>query len=134
MTKHDTAALVKRARAKLKLTQAEFAEKLGLERRTIMRFERGDDLPLQTRIAIRHMLAARLNKVRGKGKRKYMKYAANCYAWALGEQRSNGFYVRKVVWGLLMASYEKRDNEEIRKASIQVEQNFKRRPDLSKDE
>ena len=50
------ALFVKRAREQRKLTQAELAEKLGLERRTIGRFEKGDELPLQTRIAIRYLL------------------------------------------------------------------------------
>jgi hypothetical protein len=56
-----------------------------------------------------------------------MKHAANCSAWALGEQRKNGFHVRRVVWGLLMAQHEKRDAEEIRAATIMVESAFKRR-------
>lgn len=58
----DTAGYVKRARAKLKLTQAEFADRLGLERRTIMRYEQGDDLPLQTRLAIRQIVDASKRK------------------------------------------------------------------------
>ena len=46
--------------------------------------------------------------------------AANAKAWALGKQQRNGFQVRKVVWGLLMASMEKRPDEEIRRAVILV--------------
>lgn len=46
--------------------------------------------------------------------------AANAKAWALGKQQRNGFHVRKVVWGLLMASMEKRPGEEIRRAVILV--------------
>lgn len=59
-----------------------------------------------------------------------MKNAANRSAWALGMQRRNGFHVRRVVWGLLMAWEEKREDEEIRAATILVEKNFKRRSDI----
>lgn len=52
----DTAAFVKRARANLKLTQTELAEKLGLERRSIIRFEQGDELPAQTYFALRWLV------------------------------------------------------------------------------
>jgi DNA-binding XRE family transcriptional regulator len=58
----DTAGYVKRARAKLRLTQEEFAERLGLERRTIMRYEQGDDLPLLARLAIRQLVDASKRK------------------------------------------------------------------------
>ena len=58
----SSANYVKRARAKLRLTQAELADKLGLERRSIMRFEQGDDLPIQTRLAIRQLLAVYIRK------------------------------------------------------------------------
>jgi DNA-binding transcriptional regulator YiaG len=61
-TMRDTAGYVKRAREKLKLTQAEFAERLGLERRTIMRYEQGDDLPQRTRLAIRQLIEASKRK------------------------------------------------------------------------
>jgi DNA-binding XRE family transcriptional regulator len=47
---------VKRARETLKLTQIEFAEMLGLSRWSIMRFEQGEPLPHQTRLAIRMLL------------------------------------------------------------------------------
>ena len=56
-----------------------------------------------------------------------MKHAANSTAWAIGEQRRNGFHVRRIVWGLLLAQYEKREGEEIRAASILIERKFKRR-------
>jgi transcriptional regulator with XRE-family HTH domain len=56
-TMPDDAGFVKRARAKLKLTQGQFAELLGLERRTVMRYERGDQLPPQTRFAIKWLVA-----------------------------------------------------------------------------
>lgn len=56
-----------------------------------------------------------------------MKMAANGKAWALGEQRSNGFHVRRVVWGLLMARSERRKGEQIRAAKLMVEKEYKRR-------
>jgi hypothetical protein len=56
-----------------------------------------------------------------------MVHAANHTAWAIGRQQRNGFHVRRVVWGLLMAQSERRDDEEIRAASILVEQAPKRR-------
>lgn len=59
-----------------------------------------------------------------------MKHPNNCSCWALGQQTSNGFHVRRVVWGLLLAWEEKRDDEEIRAATILVERAFKRRRDL----
>jgi hypothetical protein len=49
-----------------------------------------------------------------------MKHAANHQAYALGEQRRNGFYVRRVVWGKLLATMERRSFEEIRKATLMV--------------
>ena len=49
-----------------------------------------------------------------------LRYARNHHAWALGTQERNGFHVRRVVWGLLMASAEVRPGEQIRKASIMV--------------
>lgn len=49
-----------------------------------------------------------------------MRRAANAKAWALGKQQGNGFQVRRVVWGLTMASMEKRPGEEIRSAVILV--------------
>jgi DNA-binding XRE family transcriptional regulator len=52
-----SADFVKRARARLNLTQAELANALGLERRSILRFEKGDELPPQTLFAIKHLLA-----------------------------------------------------------------------------
>ncbi len=49
-----------------------------------------------------------------------LKHAANAKAWAIGNQQSNGFQVRKVVWGLLMARAERREGEQIRRAVIMV--------------
>ena len=46
--------------------------------------------------------------------------AANKDCWALGEQTRNGFKVRRVVWGLLLAAAERRETEEIRRAVILV--------------
>jgi len=49
-----------------------------------------------------------------------LRRAANAQAWALGTQQRNGFHVRRVVWGRLMARMERRAGEEIRKAIIEV--------------
>jgi DNA-binding XRE family transcriptional regulator len=64
MDTRSSGEYVKRARGKLKLTQAQLAEQLGLERRSIMRFEQGDELPRQTRLAIRHLLSIRRKRHR----------------------------------------------------------------------
>ena len=56
-----------------------------------------------------------------------MKQPRNHSAWAIGSQTRQGFYVRRVVWGLLMAFAEKREGEEIRAAEIMVERTFKNR-------
>lgn len=56
-----------------------------------------------------------------------MKHAANHTSWAIGRPQRNGFHVRRVVWGLLMAQTERRADEEIRAASIMVETHWKRR-------
>lgn len=50
-----------------------------------------------------------------------MKPAGNSSAWALGRQTRNGFHVRRVVWGLLLAQHERREDEEVRAATIMVE-------------
>jgi hypothetical protein len=47
-------------------------------------------------------------------------HAKNAKAWAVGEQRSNGFEVRRVVWGRLAATYERRIGEQIRQVIIMV--------------
>lgn len=45
--------------------------------------------------------------------------AVNADAWAIGNVRPTGrLSIRKVVWGRLMARYEKRDGEVIRRAFI----------------
>jgi hypothetical protein len=46
--------------------------------------------------------------------------AANSRAWAIGKQQRNGFYVRRVVWGRLMARTEKREGEKIVPAVILI--------------
>jgi hypothetical protein len=56
-----------------------------------------------------------------------LKHAANSSAWALGRRQRNGFHVRRVVWGLLMAQSECRPDEEIRAATILIESASKRR-------
>lgn len=56
-----------------------------------------------------------------------MKRAANAKAWAIGQQRRNGFHVRRVVWGLLMAQAEKRMDEEIRACVLLVESEHRKR-------
>jgi hypothetical protein len=56
-----------------------------------------------------------------------LKRAANAKAWALGNQMANGFHIRRVVWGLLMANMEKRIDEEIRQVLLIVEPTHKRR-------
>jgi hypothetical protein len=58
---------------------------------------------------------------------KNLVHAANATAWALGQQRGNGFYIRRVVWGLLMAQAEQREGEEIRAAIISVESKGRRK-------
>lgn len=60
-----------------------------------------------------------------------MKCASNCSAWAIGTQRRNGFHVRRMVWGLLMAQCERRDGEEVRAAMITVESHVKRRREIA---
>jgi len=62
----DDAGFVKRSRAKLKLTQSELADELGIERRSILRYERGDDLPPYMRRAIKNLLDETLKRRRGK--------------------------------------------------------------------
>jgi hypothetical protein len=49
-----------------------------------------------------------------------LRHARNAKAWALGDQKRNGFHVRRVVWGLVMARAERRPTEEIRRAVILV--------------
>lgn len=55
------------------------------------------------------------------------KRAANAKAWAIGNQAANGFHIRRIVWGLLMAQAEKRIDEEIREVLLMVEAEHKKR-------
>jgi|KBSMisStandDraft_5_1062788.scaffolds.fasta_scaffold10733_9 hypothetical protein len=49
-------------------------------------------------------------------------HAANATAWAIGQLRGEGFYVRKIIWGQAGAALaEQREGEEIRAAIISVE-------------
>lgn len=61
------------------------------------------------------------------------KAAGNAQAWAIGQQRDNGFHVRKIVWGQLMADAEMRNGEEIRRAILMVEAQHKPRRNLMRD-
>lgn len=63
-----------------------------------------------------------------------MKHAANHSAWAIGRKQRNGFHVRRVVWGLLMAQTERRADEEIRAASIMIEADWKQRHTKPREE
>lgn len=63
-----------------------------------------------------------------------MKRPSNYKVWAIGTQRRNGFHVRRIVWGLLMAQAEQRDGEEVRASTIEVEAQFKRRQNLFSQE
>jgi DNA-binding XRE family transcriptional regulator len=65
----DTAIFVRRARARLKLNQQEFAELLGLERRSIIRFERGGYLRPAVYFAIKFQLDRDRLKRRAKARR-----------------------------------------------------------------
>lgn len=56
-----------------------------------------------------------------------MRHAANSSAWALGRRQRNGFHIRRVVWGLTLAQVERRPDEEIRAATIMIEDQWKRR-------
>jgi hypothetical protein len=42
----------------------------------------------------------------------------NDSAWAVGEAKPTGFHVRKVVWGRLMAQYERREGEVYQRVRI----------------
>lgn len=56
-----------------------------------------------------------------------MEWAAPGRAWAVGQPKYNGFYIRRIVWELAMAQAERRDDEEIRAVSILVEKTWKAR-------
>jgi hypothetical protein len=44
--------------------------------------------------------------------------ARNAMAWAVGEERGGRFFVRRIVWGRLLAREEKRPGETIRAARV----------------
>lgn len=46
--------------------------------------------------------------------------ASNANAWAIGVEGQNGFQVRRIVWGRMLARAEKRKGETIHKAVIYV--------------
>jgi len=50
-----------------------------------------------------------------------MAHANNARAYALGTKMRNGFHVRRVVWGRLMARMDRRPGELIRRAIVLVE-------------
>lgn len=56
-----SSAFVKAARARLGRTQAELADDLGLERRSIIRFESGRDEP---RLCVRHAISYMLLRLK----------------------------------------------------------------------
>lgn len=45
----------------------------------------------------------------------------NYRAYAVGKYEKNGFRVRRVVWGRILAQAERRDDEEIRSVIISLE-------------
>jgi hypothetical protein len=54
--------------------------------------------------------------------------ASNYQAWAIGRRlRTQGFKVRRIVWGLTLAQLERHPDEEIRAAEIRVERDWKPR-------
>jgi hypothetical protein len=56
-----------------------------------------------------------------------MRPAHNSSAWALGRKQRYGFHVRRIVWGMALALEERREDEEIRAATILIEDQWKRR-------
>ena len=63
-----------------------------------------------------------------------MKRPSNATCWAIGTQTRNGFKVRRVVWGLVLAQYEQRKGEQVRACLLSVEQKYKRRQDVTKQD
>lgn len=57
-----SAKYVKRTRTSLGLTQVELAARLGLDRRSIIRYEQGEELPQLVRLALKY-LASQHNTV-----------------------------------------------------------------------
>lgn len=56
LARQERASYVRDARDALAITQQEFAIRLGVTRRTIIRYEQGDALPVPVRLAIEHLL------------------------------------------------------------------------------
>jgi DNA-binding XRE family transcriptional regulator len=69
MTTSDS-DFVKNVRAKLNLTQAELGKIVGKERRSIMRYEAGDELPPAVNLALKHLLSEARAKAAQKRKAK----------------------------------------------------------------
>jgi hypothetical protein len=44
----------------------------------------------------------------------------NARAWAIGRETRTGFVIRRVVWGRLMARFERREDETILRAFITI--------------
>jgi DNA-binding XRE family transcriptional regulator len=57
-----SAKFIRQARHKLGLTQTEFGEIIGKHRRTIVRYEQGEEIPPSVRLAIEHLLNKRKRK------------------------------------------------------------------------
>jgi hypothetical protein len=53
------------------------------------------------------------------------RHARNARAYALGTEGRNGFSIRKVVWGRLLATHERRIGEKIMRAIIWIERKGK---------
>jgi hypothetical protein len=57
-------------------------------------------------------------------------HAANCACWGIGTMQVNGFRVRRIVWGLLLAQAEKREGEQIRACTILCERTHRKRREI----
>ena len=70
MLEEDTAEFVLAARETLDLTQAELAEKIGRNRKAIIRYEQGEPLPTGLHLAIKQLLTEHKAKEDQRRKRK----------------------------------------------------------------
>jgi transcriptional regulator with XRE-family HTH domain len=61
-----TGAEIAKVRTKLGMTQAEFAEKLGIKRNSLSRIELRDEVTRMTEYAVRYLLLLMENKRGGK--------------------------------------------------------------------
>ena len=50
-----------------------------------------------------------------------MRFAANARAYAIGQYQTNGFRIRRVVWGRTLANAERRPDEKIVRAIVMVD-------------